>query len=350
MGGSAEVVDRRTDEEASLVEGLDAVLFDLDGVIYRGPELVPGADDAVGRLRAAGKQALFVTNNAARTPDAVAAHLTEIGVRAVGSDVVTSAQAAAKLLASRVAPGSKVLVAGSAHLREEVTANGLQVVAAAADEPVAAVQGYTPDLTMAQLAEVAYAVQDGALWVATNTDPTRPTESGLAPGAGTMVDAVATTLPGRFPEVAGKPEPALLAETLERVGSDRAVFVGDRLDTDIAGAHSVSIPGVLVLTGSHGKADLVAAPPAQRPAQVIADLGGLFAPAREAVGDHHRVQVNAVTAVIDGDTVTLDGPLEGTAEQLDALWALLSLVWARTDAGLPVPDTDRMLAGLDQIH
>lgn len=155
---------------------------------------------------------------------------------------------------------------------------------------------------------------------------------------------------GQVPEVAGKPEPALLAETLERVGSDRAVFVGDRLDTDIAGAHSVSIPGVLVLTGSHGKADLVAAPPAQRPAQVIADLGGLFAPAREAVGDHHRVQVNAVTAVIDGDTVTLDGPLEGTAEQLDALWALLSLVWARTDAGLPVPDTDRMLAGLDQVH
>lgn len=140
MGGSAEVVDRRTDEEGSLVEGLDAVLFDLDGVIYRGPELVPGADDAVGRLRAAGKQALFVTNNAARTPDAVAAHLTEIGVRAVGSDVVTSAQAAAKLPASRVAPGSKVLVAGSAHLREEVTANGLQVVAAAADEPVAAVR------------------------------------------------------------------------------------------------------------------------------------------------------------------------------------------------------------------
>ncbi|MGY4720956.1 HAD-IIA family hydrolase [Naumannella huperziae] len=333
----------------SVIAGHDAVLCDLDGVVYRGPERVPGADRALAELRRRGLGIAFVTNNAARPPEEVAAHLTELGVPATAGEVVTAAQAAAHLLARRVPPGAKVLVVGADHLVDEVGRAGLRVVGSAADDPAAVVQGYGPRVVWEQLTEAAYAVQSGALWVASNADPTRPTERGLAPGAGAGLAAVAVTAPGRAPLVAGKPEPALVLEAVERVGANSAVFVGDRLDTDIAGARAAGLPGILVLTGAHGKADLVAAVPTQRPAQVIAQLGGLVGPARTADGDTDQVAVNAAVASVDQGVCILDGPTTTVDEQLDLLWALANLCWNRDSAGVPAARTDAALAALDRL-
>jgi HAD superfamily hydrolase (TIGR01450 family) len=255
----------------------DAALLDLDGVVYSGQGAIGGAVPALAGARAAGLRLAFVTNNASRSPSTVAAHLSALGIPARAADVVTSAQAAASLIAARVPPGSPVLVVGAIGLRLALHARGLRPVSTAGERPVAVVQGFAADLSYGLLAEAAAAIRNGALFVAANADATLPTPRGLAPGNGSLLQVLVTAT-GIAPVVAGKPEPPLHAEAVARTGARRPLVVGDRLDTDIEGAARGGADSLLVLTGVSTPLDAVLAPPLRRPTYLAADLGGLLDP------------------------------------------------------------------------
>ncbi|GGK36897.1 acid sugar phosphatase [Pilimelia terevasa] len=260
----------------ALVDGYDLVIFDLDGVVIEGAAAVPGAPAALGRLRAAGRAVAFATNNASRRPADVAALLTGLGVAAAAAEVQTSARAAAQRLAADLPAAAPVLAVGAPGLRAELADAGLTVVAGAADGPVAVVQGYGPQVGWADLAEACVAVRAGARWVATNTDRTLPSERGPLPGNGALVAALATAL-GRQPDlVVGKPAPELFQAAARRAGARRALVVGDRLDTDIAGAVRAGMDSLLVLTGVSTRREAAQAQPACRPTFVAPDLDALF--------------------------------------------------------------------------
>ncbi len=259
---------------SALATGYDVALLDLDGVVYSGPEAIKGAPEALARAREAGLRLAFVTNNASRSPSATAEHLSRLGVPARSADVVTSAQAAATLIAKKFPPGSAVLVAGSNGLRLALRERGMRPVSLAADRPVAVVQGYAPGINYELLAEAGVAVRDGAFYVATNSDSTLPTPRGPQPGNGSLL-AVIITATGVQPVVAGKPQTPLHAEAVERTGAKHPLVVGDRLDTDIEGAVRGGADSLLVLTGVSTAKDAVLAPSGQRPTYIAADLGGL---------------------------------------------------------------------------
>ncbi|WP_131770784.1 HAD-IIA family hydrolase, partial [Candidatus Protofrankia californiensis] len=277
---------------APLVDVHDVALMDLDGVVYRGSEAVPHAAWAIGAARERGMRMVFVTNNALRPPARVAERLIAFGVPAVSADVVTSAQAAARLLAERLPSGAAVLVAGGEGLREAVRDVGLRPVATAREEPAAVVQGFDPGLDYARLAEAALAIQAGALWVASNTDASVPTERGLLPGNGSLV-AMLSTATGAAPIVAGKPERALHEESVRRGGARFPLIIGDRLDTDIASAVRSGTPSLLVLTGVTSGGELLRAGAPYRPTYLAADLRGLL------VG-HPGTRVHAPAGGSDG--------------------------------------------------
>jgi HAD superfamily hydrolase (TIGR01450 family) len=264
-----------TQGQRSPAVSYDVALLDLDGVVYNGPDAIEGAVNALAAAREAGLRLAFVTNNASRSPSAIAEHLTRLGVAVTAADVVTSAQAAATLIASRFPPGSSVLVAGSNALRLAVRERGLRPVSLAADHPVAVVQGYAPDMNYGLLAEAGVAVRDGAFYVATNSDSTLPTPRGPQPGNGSLLQVIITAT-GTRPVVAGKPETPLHAEAVARTGAGHPVVVGDRLDTDIEGAVHGGADSMLVMTGVTAARDAVLAPPGRRPTYVAADLGGLL--------------------------------------------------------------------------
>ena len=263
----------------SLIERYAAVVCDLDGVVYRGPDAV---DHAVSALSALSVPIIYATNNASRPPEEVAAHLTELGLHVTGRDVATSSQAGAEELASHLPRGARVLAVGGVGVREALQAKGFQVVqpAQVRDDPTQRVagvlQGYGPNLTAADLAEAAYAVAAGAMWVATNTDVTLPTHRGTAPGNGTLVSAVRAAV-NRDPVVVGKPEAPLYHLCAGRLDlpARRLLAVGDRLDTDIAGAVTAGMDAVLVLTGIDSVTSLATAPRERRPTYLVEDLRAL---------------------------------------------------------------------------
>ena len=318
---------------SSLIEDYDAALFDLDGVVYLGPVAVPRAAEGIAELRRRGVGVGFVTNNAARTPQAVAAHLTELGIAATADDVVTSAQAAARLVRDRFGPGARVLAVGGEGVLAALAENGLLAVRSADDGPVAVVQGFGFALTWQELNEAAIAVGRGAHWVATNDDPTRPTDRGLVSGNGAAVAAVQLAVTAR-PEVAGKRYRPLMDDTVRRLGARRPGFVGDRLDTDVAGACAAGLDSLLVLSGSHGPRELLQAPPGSRPTHLGQDLTALLEPPRAALVDGGVCRVAAVAARDEGGRFAVEGRAE---RPLDALWAVAQLCWRRADEGRPVP-------------
>lgn len=325
-----------------LIDSYDVALFDLDGVVYLGSDPVAGAAEGIAALRESEVRMGFVTNNAARAPEDVAGHLNELGVVADVDDVITSSQAAARVLADRLEPGALVLVAGSPALAAEVAKIGL--TPRHADEcegrPAAVVCGYHPKLRWEELNEAAFAIADGALWVATNSDSTRPTNRGLAPGAGALIDAIKLAVDAE-PVIAGKPDRPLMDESLRRTGAHNAIFVGDRTDTDVAGAETVGIDSLFVFTGAHGKADLLRA--THRPTHLGWSLQALLEPA-------HPVQLSDGTATCGDATATVTcGTIEvncppGRSEQLDGLRTVLALAWRDSDL-----DATGALAALDEI-
>jgi HAD superfamily hydrolase (TIGR01450 family) len=253
----------------------DVALLDLDGVVYIGKDAVSGAPEALAAARDAGLRLAFVTNNAARTPLAVAEHLTELGIAATAPEVVTSAQAAAHYLADRLPDGARVLVVGTTGLEQAVRERGLVPVTDARGRVDAVVQGYSPEMTWRLLAEGAIAINRGVPWVATNADATVPSPRGRLPGNGSLVAALQHAT-GAQPVVTGKPDPTMHRESVQRSKAQRPIIVGDRLDTDIEGANAVGCASLLVLTGVTSPHELLAAPPRRRPAYLAGDLRGLL--------------------------------------------------------------------------
>jgi glycerol 3-phosphatase-2 len=305
----------------------DVALLDLDGVVYLGRDAIPGAAAALAKARAVGMRLAFVTNNASRDPATVAAHLVELGVPAVADDVVTSSQAAATMVVEHCGLGSVVLVIGTPALASTIEKAGLRVVGSADDRPDAVVQGYSPDLRYADLAEAALAVRAGAFWVATNTDSTLPSRRGLLPGNGSLVAAVATAT-GHRPAVAGKPALPLHAEVVRRTGARNPLVVGDRLDTDIEGAYAARSDSLLVLTGVAHAAELVNAPVQHRPTYLALDLGGLLEPHRRVKSDGLTARCGGWTAAVETAGGHSDIKLDGDGPAIDGLRAVLGAAWS----------------------
>jgi glycerol-1-phosphatase len=307
-----------------LAELYDVALLDLDGVVYIGPDAVPGAPDVLASARDRGMRLAFVTNNAARPPRAVAEHLTELGIAAQPDEVITSAQAAARYLSDRLPGGARVLVVGTTGLNEALTERGLVPVSDANGALDAVVQGYSPDLNWRLLAEGAVAINQGLPWVATNIDPTVPSPRGPLPGNGSLVAALRHAT-GATPVVTGKPDPTMHRESLLRSGAERPLVVGDRLDTDIEGANEVGCPSLLVFSGVTSVRDLLSAAPALRPTYLAADVGGLLSSHPEPVVDGPTATCGAWTATVTAEGLSLSG--KGAESDLDAVRALCAARW-----------------------
>lgn len=249
-----------------------ALVCDLDGVVYRGPDAVRYA---VETLRRVSVPVLYATNNASRAPGVVADHLRELGLVARAEDIVTSAQAGAAAIAQRL-PGGRVLAIGGEGVASALQECGLEPSRTARDCD-AVLQGYGREVSMADLTEASYAIAAGAWWVATNTDATIPSERGVGPGNGALVAAVQMAVRRAPDRVVGKPFPDLYVVAAARLGiaPDRILAVGDRLDTDIEGAIRAGMPSALVLTGVDSAAAGEAAPAQRRPSVIIDDLRGL---------------------------------------------------------------------------
>lgn len=324
----------------ALVESYDAALFDLDGVIYLGPHAIDGVPVALTEIRARGARLGYVTNNAARTPAQVAAHLRELGIDAEAADVVNSTQATVTMLQGRLPAGARVIAVGTAALVEQLAEGGFQPVSSLDERPVAVVQGYHPQLPWPLLETGIMAIHRGAQWFATNPDQTRPTERGILPGCGAQVDLIASCV-GFRPEMAGKPYRPLLDETVRRLEATSPIFVGDRVDTDIIGAGNVGMDSLFVFTGAHGKQDLLEAPPVGRPTHIGQDISALLAPPRplETIEGGYRVR-EAQVRLRDGGVhaTAVPSDLEG---QLDLLWAALHAAWFQgTDVARLLDDLD----------
>ncbi|WP_244231216.1 HAD-IIA family hydrolase [Saccharomonospora piscinae] len=298
---------------ATLLDRHDAVLFDLDGTVYHGHRPIPGAAEAVAHVRDRGRAVRFVTNNAAKSPDAVVEHLASVGVAAGADEVSTSAQAAAALLGQRLPTAAEVLVVGTESLVAEVRAVGLHPVREHGPGIAAVVQGHSPDTCWADLAEACLAVRAGAWWVACNVDATLPSERGQLPGNGAMVAALRAAT-GTDPDVAGKPEAPLLRTAADGAEARSPLVVGDRLDTDIAGAVAAGHHSLVVLTGVATATQLLRAAPGERPDYLAADLTALTrdaGPEELEIGPHPGWRITVagghatVTSDGDGDPVDL---------------------------------------------
>ena len=327
----------------ALIDGYDAALFDLDGVVYLGPDPVPGVPAALAQLGQA-TRLMYVTNNAARPAATVVDQLRRLGIDAGLDQVLTSAQVAASALADELPPGAKVLVCGSDSLAGLLTDAGFDIVTSADDQPAAVIQGYFPTLNWALLEEAALAVQNGSAWYATNSDATRPTDRGLVPGAGAAI-AVLSTVLQRQPTIFGKPYRPMMAEAIKRTQAERPIFVGDRLDTDIEGAVNAGIDSLMVFSGAHGKKDLVAAGVQAHPSYIGADVSALLRPPRIATLDQGEACCGTQQATIDEGAIRLLTRPQGVEEHLDALWAVTQMAWA--DPELAVDDALAQLTLLD---
>lgn len=327
-----------------LIDGYDAALFDLDGVIYLGPLAVPGAAETMAELNSSNKAVMYVTNNAARAAETVVRQLQGLGFVAGLDNVLTSAQVAARELAEVLPPGAKILVSGSASLAGLIAEAGLRPVASADDEPVAVLQGYDPVLGWPMLDEVCLAIARGAVWYATNDDASRPTERGLVPGAGAQIAAVAKAI-GGSPTTFGKPHRPMMAEAVRRTGAERPLFVGDRIDTDIVGANNAGLDSLMVFSGAHGKRELIACGRGERPTHIGADVGALLRPRRSATVAGEAAVCNDQRATQDDSRIVLAAQPRSGDEQYDALWAVAALAWSA-----PYLDAADALEALDLIN
>jgi phosphoglycolate/pyridoxal phosphate phosphatase family enzyme len=258
-----------------LAQAFSNFVLDLDGVVWRGSRPIPNAPETVAALREAGKTVLYVTNNSGQSPAALAEKLSAMGAPAAKTDVITSAAAAA-LLITRTVPalrGRLAYVIGGPGLVEAMEGLGLRIVEGKeAGDASLVVVGIDKKLTYDKLRHAARAIRSGAVFVATNTDPTLPDADGLWPGAGSIVAALRTAT-GVEPLVAGKPHAPMLEVARDRLGGP-ALVVGDRVDTDVLGAQAAEWPSALVLTGATGLAELAAA--RAWPDFLLADLSMLL--------------------------------------------------------------------------
>jgi len=338
-----------------LAADYDCALLDLDGVVYRGEHAVPHAVEAIAGIRNRGLRTMFVTNNASRSPHTVANHLTDLGVPTGAQEVTTAAMAAAALIAAESAPQTRVLVVGGPGLREAVAAEGLTVVDSADDAPAVVVQGFDPSVSWSDLAEAVYAIAAGAQHLASNLDVTLPTARGLGPGNGALVAAVVAAT-GVQPRSTGKPEPEIFLQAARQASAQAPLVVGDRLNTDLAGARAADLPGLHVLTGVDGPAELIRAAPSERPSYVSADLRGLADTHPPVNQDGAWWTCGEAAATVrdgglvwrtdHGELLAGGGQRRALALDLDQVRAGATAAWAASDAaGVPSifePDFGRL--------
>jgi HAD superfamily hydrolase (TIGR01450 family) len=333
------VADERNDNVLQmcgdpLCEAYDLAMLDLDGVVYISGHAVEHAPRSIASARDRGMKVAFVTNNAARPPVTVAEHLRELGVSADETDVVTSAQAAAGVLRQRFGSGARVAALGAQGLVQAL--EQAELIPVGVDEPAdACVTGYGPDVVWRDVMRVASRIRGGLPWVASNTDASLPTDYGVAPGHGVMVEMI-SRFSGVTPTVAGKPAPPLLQETIRRVGGNRPLMVGDRLDTDIAGGVAVDVDTLLVMTGVTGLEELVNAPREMRPTYIAADLRGLLELHPEPETDSSDARGAGDGATVGGwHAAVRDGALvvDGHGSASDWWRTVATAGWRHLDAG-----------------
>lgn len=303
-----------------ILDRYDALLVDLDGTVFRGGVPVDGARDGLS-----GRASVYVTNNASRSPQQVAEHLTSLGFEVDAADVLTSAQAACTLAASLLdnSDGSEqgtrstAYVVGAASFRGLATDAGFRVVDSADERPDVVLHGHSPENNWAMLSEAALAVRAGAVYVASNLDTTLPSERGLLIGNGSLVAAVVSAT-GVTPHSAGKPGPAMFEEAARQLGAERPLAVGDRLDTDIAGGIAAGMDTLCVLTGVSGHREILHT--MWRPTWIAANL---------------RDHLEGWTARQDGDTVIVESGATGGVDVMaaEALAVAAPLVWSADDRG-----------------
>jgi HAD superfamily hydrolase (TIGR01457 family) len=236
-----------------LADHYGCILFDLDGVLYRGDEAVPQAPPTMVELRRRGVRPVFLTNNSSRTPRQVADRLQAIGIEADPDEVVTSALATAELLAKR--GGGRAFVIGQDGVREALTDAGIHILEGEPEEADLVVVGFDGGATYGSLKRASLLVQRGARLIATNADGSYPAADGLWPGAGALLSVITTTT-GAEPEIVGKPFPPLFEAGRRRGGGGKPLVVGDRLDTDIEGGARLGWDTMLVLTGVSRREDV----------------------------------------------------------------------------------------------
>lgn len=245
-----------------LAQAFQRFVFDLDGVVWRGAEAIPGAPETVRAIRDAGKGVCFVTNNSAHTHESYLKKLADVGAGGSAEEIISSADATARLLEQAI-PGIRgrlAYVIGEEGLLAAVASTGARVAAEEeGTEASLVVVGWDRGLTYDKLRIATLAINSGAIFVASNTDPTYPMADGMWPGGGAIVASLRAST-GVEPLVAGKPEPLVLEVAADRLGGTPALMVGDRLDTDIAAAHAAGWPSALVLTGASGITDIAASP------------------------------------------------------------------------------------------
>ena len=268
------------------------LLVDLDGVVYRGDDPVPGVAAVLADRAAKGDDVVYVTNNSMHYRADYVSRLTGLGAPVAADRVVSAPRATALYLQERHPEVRRVLAVGASGLDRELRDVGIEVVnagfaaermakegidgVAAAGSPGAVVAGVDPQFTYMRLAAAADCVRGGATFIATNRDPTYPVERGLRPGAGSIVSAIEVAS-GIAPLVIGKPEPLLLEEAAHAVGRDpkEAIVIGDGILTDLAAARAVGARSVLMLTGVTTGAALEALPSTDGPTKVAADAAEL---------------------------------------------------------------------------
>lgn len=259
----------------ALVDEFDGFLIDLDGVVWTGRELVPGAVETLATLLGDGKELVFVTNNSVKQPAEYAGRLREIGIDISDERVLTGGAATAQLTAERVGSGGTVFVIGAPGFKQTVAAAGLKLLdGEAAQSADAVVVSAHREFDYAELLTATRALQHGALLFGTSRDPTLPMPGGAWPGTGATLAAVETAS-GKRAETGGKPEPHLFGQARDLIPeANRVAIVGDRLASDIEGGRRAGLATVLVLTGASTRADAEAAKPP--PDHVIDDLPALL--------------------------------------------------------------------------
>ncbi len=270
------------------MQDFGAYLLDLDGVVYRGEQLLPGARELVDWLDASGKKVLYLSNNSIATPHQVEAKLVRLGMPRPEGRVLTAGDAAARVLANRF-PGGSVFVLGLPPIEQLMEQNGLRVVwTSDADEervPDAIIVALDRTLTYDRLCRALRAILEGAAFYAVNRDPRLPVENGFLPGTGSITAALEYAS-GKKAEIIGKPEPGIVLEAMRLLGvaPDQTVMVGDGLDLDIVAGHAAGVSTALVLTGLTTPEQARQATGSCRPEFIYSDLDVLLMAAKDAVG------------------------------------------------------------------
>ena len=327
----------------ALVAPYDALLVDLDGVVFAGGKPIPGAAETLATARAAEISVCFVTNNASRTPAQVAEHLQEMGAAATPDEVLTAAHAGVAVMSQSIPVPGPVLVVGADGLMQAARDAGYHVVETASENPVAVIQGFGRDVGWRHLAEAAFAIQQGAAFFATNVDTTLPQERGFAPGNGALVGAVEVAT-GVTPMSAGKPAPDMFHMAQKILGATRPLAIGDRLDTDIRGARAAGIDSLHVLTGVSDAIAVAHAPVEDRPTYIASDMTALMRPYPAIFTEETVTKAGAARAEVTADVLHIRG------EGIDAIRAGCVATWDATDAdGTQTVDTSA-LSGLGYVH